>query len=44
MPAGKAEVEKAQSDGRWHASYDSQSTMVVPEDFVEAVKKNKKAY
>ena len=44
MPAGKAEIEKAKNDGRWEASYDSQANMVVPEDFVEAVKENKKAY
>lgn len=44
MPAGKAEIEKAKNDGRWEASYDSQANMVVPEDFVKAVKGNKKAY
>ena len=44
MHAGKAEIERAKNDGRWEASYDSQSTMVVPEDFVEAVKQDKKAY
>ena len=42
--AGKAEVIRAKNDGRWEASYDSQSTMVVPEDFLEAVKKDKKAH
>jgi uncharacterized protein YdeI (YjbR/CyaY-like superfamily) len=30
MEAGKAEVEKAKKDGRWEASYDAQSTMVMP--------------
>ena len=41
---GRAEVERAKNDGRWEAAYDMQSTMVMPEDFVEAVKKDKKAY
>jgi uncharacterized protein YdeI (YjbR/CyaY-like superfamily) len=44
MPSGRSEVERAKKDGRWEASYDSQSTMEVPVDFVEAVKQNKKAF
>jgi uncharacterized protein YdeI (YjbR/CyaY-like superfamily) len=44
MPKGQHEIEEAQKDGRWEASYDSQANMTVPEDFVEAVKQNKKAY
>ena len=44
MPAGKAEVERAKNDGRWEASYDSQANMVVPEDFLEAVKQDKKTF
>ena len=43
MPAGLAEIERAKKDGRWQASYDSQATMVVPEDFLEEVRKNKNA-
>lgn len=36
--AGKFEIQRAKKDGRWEASYDSQAKMVIPEDFVEAVK------
>jgi uncharacterized protein YdeI (YjbR/CyaY-like superfamily) len=42
-PAGLAEVERAKKDGRWDAAYGSSSEMVVPEDFLKALKKNKKA-
>jgi uncharacterized protein YdeI (YjbR/CyaY-like superfamily) len=42
-PAGMAEVEKAKKDGRWDAAYGSSSEMTVPEDFLKAVKKSKKA-
>ncbi len=38
MPSGVAEVERAKNDGRWEASYDNQKDMVIPEDFLEAVK------
>jgi uncharacterized protein YdeI (YjbR/CyaY-like superfamily) len=31
-PAGLAEVERAQADGRWEAAYDAQSKASVPED------------
>ena len=31
-PAGRAQVEAAQRDGRWEAAYEAQSTMAVPED------------
>jgi uncharacterized protein YdeI (YjbR/CyaY-like superfamily) len=42
-PAGLAEVERAKADGRWQAAYDSPKNMVIPEDFLMAVKQNKKA-
>lgn len=42
-PAGLAEVAAAQKDGRFNAAYDSQKHMVVPEDFLAALKKDKKA-
>jgi uncharacterized protein YdeI (YjbR/CyaY-like superfamily) len=41
--AGRAEVERAKADGRWDAAYDSPSNMELPEDFVKALAKNKKA-
>jgi uncharacterized protein YdeI (YjbR/CyaY-like superfamily) len=31
-PAGLAETERAQADGRWAAAYDGQRTIVVPDD------------
>jgi uncharacterized protein YdeI (YjbR/CyaY-like superfamily) len=43
-PAGLAEVEAAQRDGRWENAYDSPSTMEVPEDFIKELKKDKAAY
>ena len=40
QPAGLAEVEAAKQDGRWEAAYDSPKDMVVPDDFLEAVRGN----
>lgn len=42
--AGIAEVDAAKKDGRWEQAYDAPSAMKVPEDFVLALKKHKKAY
>lgn len=39
-PAGLAEVERAQKDGRWDAAYDSPSRMTVPRDLQAALNKN----
>lgn len=36
-PAGLAEVERAQQDGRWDAAYDSPSTATVPDDLRRAL-------
>ena len=36
-PAGLAEVERARSDGRWDAAYDSSSTAAVPADLQRAL-------
>jgi uncharacterized protein YdeI (YjbR/CyaY-like superfamily) len=41
--AGLKEVQAAQSDGRWKAAYDSFSAAAVPDDFLEALARNKKA-
>ena len=38
--AGLREVERARSDGRWDAAYDSPSTATVPEDLKRALGKN----
>jgi len=42
-PAGHAEIEAAKKDGRWTAAYDSPSKSTIPEDFLAALHKNKKA-
>ena len=42
-PAGLKEVEAAKADGRWDRAYDSPGKMEMPDDFLQAVKKNKKA-
>lgn len=41
--AGFRAVEAAKSDGRWHAAYDSPGNASMPEYFLDALKKNKKA-
>ena len=43
-PAGLREVERARSDGRWDAAYDSPSTATVPEDLLRELEKNEKAW
>jgi uncharacterized protein YdeI (YjbR/CyaY-like superfamily) len=42
-PAGQREVDAAQADGRWAQAYDPPSRATVPDDFLAALKKNKKA-
>ena len=42
-PSGMAQVEAAKADGRWDAAYEGQSTAELPNDFKEALAKNKKA-
>ena len=42
-PAGQAEIDAAKKDGRWTAAYDSPSKSTIPEDFLAALRKNKKA-
>jgi uncharacterized protein YdeI (YjbR/CyaY-like superfamily) len=41
--AGQAEIEAAKKDGRWNTAYDSPSSATIPEDFLKALRKNKKA-
>lgn len=41
--AGLREVEQAKQDGRWEAAYDSPGKSTIPEDFLKALSKNKKA-
>ena len=42
-PAGLKQVEMAKADGRWEKAYDSPGKMTMPEDFLIALSKNKKA-
>jgi len=42
-PSGLAEIERAKSDGRWDAAYDSPASAVVPEDLERALRRNKRA-
>jgi uncharacterized protein YdeI (YjbR/CyaY-like superfamily) len=37
QPAGLAEIERAQADGRWDAAYAGPATVVVPDDFAAAL-------
>jgi uncharacterized protein YdeI (YjbR/CyaY-like superfamily) len=39
-PAGLAEVERAQADGRWAAAYESQRVIEVPDDLQAALHEN----
>lgn len=43
-PAGTKEIERAKADGRWDQAYDSPKNMKVPDDFIEELKKDSKAY
>lgn len=42
-PAGQKGVDLAKADGRWDAAYESPSNSTIPQDFLDAVAKNKKA-
>jgi len=41
--AGLVEIERAKTDGRWEAAYDSQAGASVPPDFEEALERHPKA-
>lgn len=41
--SGQAQVDAAKRDGRWVAAYDSQSKATLPEDFLAALRRLKKA-
>ena len=41
--AGRAQIDAAKKDGRWTVAYDSPSKSTLPEDFLAALQKNKKA-
>ena len=42
--AGLKEIESAKKDGRWDRAYDSPKNMEVPADFLQELRKDKKAY
>lgn len=42
-PAGLVAIENAKADGRWEKAYDSPKNMTIPDDFLNALNKNKKA-
>lgn len=42
-PAGLAEVERAQADGRWDAAYAGSKTITVPDDLAAALAENRAA-
>ena len=42
-PAGIKQAETAKADGRWEQAYDSPANMVLPDDFVAELSRNKKA-
>jgi uncharacterized protein YdeI (YjbR/CyaY-like superfamily) len=42
--AGQAEIDAAKKDGRWTAAYDSPSKATIPDDFIDALRKDKKAF
>jgi uncharacterized protein YdeI (YjbR/CyaY-like superfamily) len=42
-PAGRAEVERARSDGRWDAAYAGPATIEVPDDLAAALAANPRA-
>lgn len=44
VAAGQKEVYAAKKDGRWDNAYDAASTMEVPEDFLQELKRNARAY
>jgi uncharacterized protein YdeI (YjbR/CyaY-like superfamily) len=39
-PAGMAEIERAQQDGRWDAAYEGQRTATVPDDLQQELDRN----
>jgi uncharacterized protein YdeI (YjbR/CyaY-like superfamily) len=42
-PAGLREVEAAKQDGRWQRAYDPPSKAEIPQDFLDELRKHKKA-
>lgn len=43
QPPGLRQVEAARADGRWQKAYDSSANMEMPDDFLKAIAKDRKA-
>ena len=43
QPSGLAHVQAAREDGRWERAYSGSAEMVIPDDFLEALRKNRAA-
>ena len=43
-PHGQQEIDRAKQDGRWQKAYDSPSTITLPEDFLNELQKDARAY
>jgi len=43
QPAGQAEIDRAKSDGRWDAAYDSPANAKVPDDLAAALENSPQA-
>lgn len=43
-PAGQVQVDAAKADGRWQAAYDKPSEMHMPQDFLDELAKDPKAF
>jgi uncharacterized protein YdeI (YjbR/CyaY-like superfamily) len=41
---GLKHIEAAKKDGRWDGAYDSPANMKIPDDFLAALRKDKKAH
>jgi uncharacterized protein YdeI (YjbR/CyaY-like superfamily) len=43
-PSGLKEAESAKTDGRWQKAYDSPANMIIPQDFLSELSKDKNAF
>jgi uncharacterized protein YdeI (YjbR/CyaY-like superfamily) len=43
QPAGQVQIDQARADWRWEAAYESPSNLIIPEDFLAELAKNKQA-
>lgn len=43
QPSGLLQVKEAKKDGRWEAAYEGSADMKIPQDFLDALEKHRKA-